>query len=289
MFSLHIFSWENVSLVKNKYMSGFASWIGGALGWTLGGPIGAAIGFAIGAAVDKATSKGLLLEEPKGQKRQRRKRNEPTYDRRRRKRVSSQEKKAQTKTGDFEVSLLVLSAVVMKADGEISQSEKDYVRDYFVKMYGKERANNAFQLFNALLKKADISTREVCQQIQTHMDHSSRLQLLHYLFGVTKADGHVSEEEVELIEKIAGYLYINDRDYQSIKAMFYNATDSAYRILEIDKSATNNEIKKAYRKMAKKYHPDKLQHLGEEHVKGAQEKFQRVQKAYEQLQEDRGF
>lgn len=270
-------------------MSGFASWIGGALGWTLGGPIGAAIGFAIGTAVDKATSKGLLLEEPKQQKRQRRKRNEPTYDRRRRRRVSSQEKQAQTKTGDFEVSLLVLSAVVMKVDGEISQSEKDYVRDYFVKMYGKERANNAFQLFNGLLKKADISTREVCQQIQSHMDHSSRLQLLHYLFGVTKADGHVSEEEVELIEKIAGYLYINDRDYKSIKAMFYNAIDSAYRILEIDKSATNNEIKKAYRKMAKKYHPDKLQHLGEEHVKGAEEKFQRVQKAYEQLQEDRGF
>ena len=269
-------------------MSGFASWIGGALGWTLGGPIGAALGFAIGAAVDKATSKGLLLEEPKQKRRQRRRRPEPTYEKRRRKTTTAQ-KQSQTKTGDFEVSLLVLSAIVMKADGQVLESEKNYVRDYFVKMYGKDRANNAFKLFNGLLKKEDISTRQVCQQIQTHMDHSSRLQLLHYLFGVTKADGHVSEEEVELIEKIAGYLYINDRDYQSIKAMFYDPVDSAYRILEIDKSATINEIKKAYRKMAKKYHPDKLQHLGEEHVKGAEEKFQRVQKAYEQLQEERGF
>jgi DnaJ like chaperone protein len=269
-------------------MSGFASWIGGALGWTLGGPIGAALGFAIGAAVDKATSKGLLLEEPKQKRRQRRRRPEPTYEKRRR-RTTTAQKQSQTKTGDFEVSLLVLSAIVMKADGQVLESEKNYVRDYFVKMYGKDRANNAFKLFNGLLKKEDISTRQVCQQIQTHMDHSSRLQLLHYLFGVTKADGHVSEEEVELIEKIAGYLYINDRDYQSIKAMFYDPVDSAYRILEIDKSATINEIKKAYRKMAKKYHPDKLQHLGEEHVKGAEEKFQRVQKAYEQLQEERGF
>ncbi len=270
-------------------MSGFASWIGGALGWTLGGPIGAAIGFAIGSAVDKATSKGLLLDEPKESKRRRRRRAEPTYEKRRRRRTSDAEKQAQTRSGDFEVSLLVLSAIVMKADGEVSQPEKEYVRDYFIKMYGKERANNAFKLFNGLLKKEDISTRQVCQQIQAHMDHSSRLQLIHYLFGVTKADGHVSEEEVELIEKIAGYLYINDRDYQSIKAMFYDPIDSAYRILEIDKSVSINEIKKAYRKMAKKYHPDKLQHLGEEHVKGAEEKFQRVQKAYEQLQEERGF
>ncbi|MEM6687405.1 MAG: TerB family tellurite resistance protein [Bacteroidota bacterium] len=270
-------------------MSGFASWIGGALGWTLGGPIGAAIGFAIGTAVDKATSKGLLLDEPKQTKRRRRRRAEPTYERRRKPRTTSAEKRSQTRSGDFEVSLLVLSAIVMKADGEVLQSEKNFVRDYFIKMYGKERANNAFKLFNGLLQKEDISTRQVCHQIQEHMDHSSRLQLLHYLFGVTKADGHVSEEEVELIEKIAGYLYINDRDYQSIKAMFYDPVDSAYRILEIDKSATISEIKKAYRKMAKKYHPDKLQHLGEEHVKGAEEKFQRVQKAYEHLQKERDF
>lgn len=269
-------------------MSGFASWIGGALGWTLGGPIGAAIGFAIGTAVDKATSKGLLLEPPKRGAQERPKRADPVYEKRRR-RVSTSQKQAQTKSGDFEVSLLVLSAIVMKVDGEVTASEKNYVRDYFVKMYGKERANHAFQLFNGILKKEDLSTREICQQIQLYMDHSSRLQLLHYLFGVTKADGHVSESEVELIEKIAGYLYINNRDYQSIKAMFYNAIDSAYKILEIDKSVSKDEIKKAYRKMAKKYHPDKVQHLGEEHVKGANEKFQQVQKAYEQLQKERDF
>jgi DnaJ like chaperone protein len=268
-------------------MSGFASWIGGALGWTLGGPIGAAIGFALGAAVDKATSKGLLLEPPKEKRGSRKRRVDPVYDKRRRNKPS--QKREQTKSGDFEVSLLVLSAIVMKADGEVSESELNYVRSYFVKMYGKERANNAFQLFNGILKKQDISTREICQQIQMYMDHSSRLQLLHYLFGMTKADDHVSVEEVELIEKIAGYLYINDRDFNSIKAMFYNEIDSAYKILEIDKSVSDAEVKKAYRKMAKKYHPDKVQHLGEEHMKGAKEKFQQVQNAYEKLEKERGF
>lgn len=270
-------------------MSGFASWIGGALGWSFGGPIGAIIGYAIGKAIDGLSFKELQLEPPKNQRKSRRRggyeqRRRPQQQPRRR-----QDKRSQTRSGDFEVSLLVLSAIVMKADGVVSPSELDYVRNYFVRMYGKERANHAFKLFNGIIKKKDISTRQVCQQIQLYMDHSSRLQLLHYLFGVTKADGHVSEEEVDIIEKIAGYLYISHKDFESIKAMFYDATDSAYKILEIDKTATVDEIKKAYRKMAKKYHPDKLQHLGDEHVEGAKEKFQQVQKAYEQLQKERNF
>jgi DnaJ like chaperone protein len=121
------------------------------------------------------------------------------------------------------------------------------------------------------------------------MDHSSRLQLVHFLFGIAKADGMVTEVEVTQIYTICGYLGISSRDYESIKAMFYDSSDNAYKILEITKSATVDEIKKAYRKMAKKYHPDKVIHLGKEHQQGAEEKFRQVQKAYEQLQKERGF
>ncbi|VAV85970.1 DnaJ-like protein DjlA, partial [hydrothermal vent metagenome] len=85
------------------------------------------------------------------------------------------------------------------------------------------------------------------------------------------------------------YLGISSRDFESIKAMFYSSQDNAYKILEIDKTATDSEIKKAYRTMAKKYHPDKVMHLGKEHQKGAEEKFRQVQGAYEQLQKERGF
>ena len=88
---------------------------------------------------------------------------------------------------------------------------------------------------------------------------------------------------------MSGYLGINNRDFESIKAMFFNSKDNAYKILEIDKSATDDEVKKAYRKMAKKYHPDKVMHLGEEHQKGAEEKFRQVQEAYEMIQKERGF
>jgi DnaJ like chaperone protein len=156
-------------------------------------------------------------------------------------------------------------------------------------MYGEARAANAFKLFKGFVKSNQISTRQVCLQIRKNITHASRLQLVHYLFSIAKADGYVTKEEVDVIKNISGYLGVNSYDFESIKAMFYNSTDSSYRILGIDKTATNIEVKKAYRKMAKKYHPDKLQHLGEQLKKGAEEKFKEVQKAYDQIQKERGL
>ena len=83
--------------------------------------------------------------------------------------------------------------------------------------------------------------------------------------------------------------YINHYDFDSIKAMFYDEVDGAYKILEIKKNASDNEVKKAYRKMVKKYHPDKLRGIGAAHIKGAEEKFRQVQKAYEHIQKERGI
>ena len=121
------------------------------------------------------------------------------------------------------------------------------------------------------------------------MDHSARLQLIHFLFGIAKSDNHVSQKEVDLIEQISMYLRINQNDFQSIKAMFYKTKHNAYKILEIGPESSPLEIKKAYRKMVKKFHPDKVQHLGKEHQNGAEEKFRKVQEAYEQLQKEIGF
>lgn len=242
---------------------GFSKWIGGALGWSFGGPIGAIIGVALGSVVDAMSNDGQTTYER-------------TYN------------KGQTLSGDFEVSLLILSSVVIKADGKQDQRELDFVRQQFVGMYGKERANHAFKLFKDISKQ-DIPLQQVCLQIRQMMNHASRLQLIHFLFGIAKADGLVSEMEVNAIQTIANYLGINHLDFESIKAMFYSSTDNAYKILEITKEATVDEIKTAYRKMAKKYHPDKVTHLGEEHQKGAEEKFKQVQQAYDQIQNERGF
>ena len=244
-------------------MGNFSKWLGAGLGFTLGGPIGAALGFALGSFVD-----GFSVEDFTSEQQQYR-----------------QQGNRNTQSGDFEISLLVLASIIIKADGKIDAKELNFVRTQFVGMYGKERANNAFQLFKEIIKK----TNQVCIQIRQHMPHASRLQLLHFLFGIAKADGQVAEVEVEEIRKIAGYLYINPSDFESIKAMFYNASENNYKILEISKTATNEEVKKAYRKMAKKYHPDKVQDLGEAHLKGAKEKFQSIQSAYENIKAERGM
>ncbi|WP_040280633.1 DnaJ domain-containing protein [Psychroserpens damuponensis] len=260
----------------------FAKWIGGALGWSFGGPIGAIIGLAIGSLIDGSTKGGGFLLGDGDTQQQRRSRQNTSQSR------THTRTRTQTRSGDFEVSLLILASVVIKADGKQDQSELDFVRQQFVSMYGKDRANHAFKLFKNVSKQ-QIPVRKVCLQIREMMDHSSRLQLLHFLFGIAKADGMVTDDEVSQIYMISGYLGISSRDYASIKAMFYNSSDNAYKILEITKEATDDDVKKAYRKMAKKYHPDKVIHLGEEHQKGAEEKFKQVQMAYEQLQKERGF
>lgn len=170
---------------------------------------------------------------------------------------------------DFELNLLSLSSIVIKADGKVNQTELDYVRRYFVSAYGKERANATFRTFNDIIKNRQISAQRICMYINQHTRYPSRLQILHFLFGIANADGSVSSAEAEEIQKIAGFLRINFRDFESIKAMFFKTGDHAYKILEIEKNASDAEVKKAFRTMAKKYHPDKLQHMDDVYKKGA--------------------
>ena len=236
-----------------------SKWIGASIGWAFLGPIGGILGLVLGSIFDPLSKKKSSSFYPR------------------------------TKSGDFEISLLVLSAVVIKADGIKDKRELDYVRSHFIRMYGRTRANNAFKLFKKLNNLSEIPTRKVCLQIRSMMDHPSRLQLLHFLFGVAQADGIVLESEVIMINKIATYLGINISDFESIKAMFYKDIDSAYRILEIRSTVSDQEIKNAYRRMAKKYHPDKVAHLGVEHQKGAEEKFKKVQEAYILIKKRRGL
>lgn len=191
--------------------------------------------------------------------------------------------------GDFELNLLSLASLVIKADGKITQNELDFVRQYFVQAYGKERANATFRTFNEVVKKREVSAQLICDYIRPRLSYEVRLQILHFLFNIGQADGHVSEAELGVLHQIASNLRINNHDFESIKAMFFKSADNAYKILEIEKSATDEEVKKAYRKMAKKYHPDKLQHMDEAYQKGAQEKFTKVQEAYERIQKERGI
>ena len=190
---------------------------------------------------------------------------------------------------EFELNLLALASLVIKADGKVTKQELDYVRSYFVSAYGKERANATFKIFNDNIKNSGISPVKISMLFNSALNYESRLQVIHFLFGIAKADGNVSVSEINKLLEFSNLLRLSHADFQSIKAMFINEVGGAYKILEIEKSATDNQVKKAYRDLAKKHHPDKVQHLGDAYVKAAQEKFQKVQKAYERIKQERGF
>ncbi|MBK7849587.1 MAG: TerB family tellurite resistance protein [Bacteroidetes bacterium] len=238
-------------------MSTWNKWIFGGLGWALGGPIGGIIGFALGA-------------------------------------ISEEGQKTYTTSGrnilpnDFSAALLVLCAAVMKADQKVMRSELDFVKNFFSRQFGEAHTRERMILFREILNQ-EIEIGPVCAQVRQFVDPSARLQLLHLLFGLANSDGGVSEPELAVIGQIAVLIGIGQKDFESMKAMFIKDTDSAYKILEIEKSTSDEEVKKAYRKMAMKYHPDKVHHLGPEYAKDAQEKFKKINEAYESVKRERGL
>ena len=234
----------------------------GGLGWVLGGPIGAIIGYYLGSQGDHADQGYSTQPTTRGY--------------------------PNTKPGDFMVSLLVLLGAVMKADKQLLKSELDYVKNFLRQQFSHQDTQEYMILFKDIIKQ-DYPIRDVCRQIQRSMDHPSRLELIHVLFGLSKADGHIHPDEIKVINTIGRYLNINDSDFVSIKAMFVKDTQSAYKILEIKKSVTDSEVKKAYRKMASKYHPDKVNHLGDDLKHLAEEKFKAMNDAYQSIKKERGM
>jgi DnaJ like chaperone protein len=190
---------------------------------------------------------------------------------------------------DFEINLLALASLVIKADGKVTQNELDFVRRYFVSAYGKNRANEIFKIFNQNVKNKGISVSKISRLFNRALNYESKLQVIHFLFGIAKADGNISQIEIKKLLEFSNLFKLSYADFLSIKAMFIQETDNAYKILELDKTATNDQIKKSYRELAKKHHPDKVQHLGDAYVKAAQDKFQQIQKAYQNIKNERGF
>ena len=183
----------------------------------------------------------------------------------------------------FQLNLLALSALIIKADGKVQKKELDFVRSFFIGQYGKERADSIFKTFNTQIKNETQHLDQLTQVFVQQTTYETRLQILHFLFGIANADGNISDLELQKLLKVASGMRLRLPDFESIKAMFVKNTDNAYKILEIDSNASEDEIKGAYRKMAKKYHPDKLRGQDPAMIKGAEEKFREVQKAYETL------
>lgn len=255
-------------------------WVGGILGWAIGGPIGALFGVGLGSLFDGSHA---LFSAGAGAGARSQARN------------------------SFLMSLLVLSAAVMKADKRVMRSELDYVKNFLRRNFGEDAVREGMVLLKDLLDK-EISVEEVAAQIAMNMPVSQRLQLFHYLCGIAHSDGQIDADELQLLRRIALLMRIAAADVESILAMFgmgayggygqgadprratsQQQLDQAYRILEIDASATDDQVKKAYRRMAMKYHPDKVSTLGEDVRKGAEEKFKALSEAYDLIKKSRGM
>ena len=182
---------------------------------------------------------------------------------------------------DIPTMLMALSAAVMKADGKVLKAELDYVKQFFSQQFGNQFNTRHLQVLKQFLDSNRIPLNEICNDIKNRMPAEVRAQLVHYLFGIAKADGNVAESELKSIENIANLLGVSQQEFISLKNMFYRDVNSDYKILGVTASASNEEVKKAYRKMAITHHPDKVASMGEEYQKGAKEKFLKIQEAYE--------
>lgn len=264
-------------------MGSFLKWLFAGLGWAVGGPIGALLGYWIG----KAVSPNNQIP------------GDDYSD------YSSSHHGPYRNTGsqqDINAALMVLIAAVMKADGEVKHSELDFVKRFLLQNYGEERGKEMLQVLKQMVEK-DIPIDQVCFQIKVNTDYSTRYHMVDFLFGIGAADGEFNQAEINMLRLIAQYLGISQGDYTSIFERHVGHRDNSYsggshsgstsynkdpyRVLGIDSSATDDEVKRAYRRMAMKYHPDRVAGMSEEMQSNAAEQMKEINQAYEIIKERR--
>ena len=239
-------------------------WILGGLGFAMGGPIGALIGVFVASLFD-GNKAGFTTTKSH------------SYTRK-------------ATQGDVQVSIIVLIACVIKADGRVLKSEINYIKPFLLRSFGEEGAKQALQLLKELLEK-DIDAISVARQIGQHVNYSTRLELVHLLLNVSNSDGEMEQNELRIVEQISIAMSVQNADYQSLLALYQRQKDAnwAYTALEIAPTATDDEVKKAYRRMAMKYHPDKVANAGEKIREQATDKFRGINEAYEFIKKQRGI
>lgn len=272
-----------------------AKWIGGFLGWVAWGPIGALIGYLLGKAVDTYIDGSHQL--PGGDGWEQRQTGQGSYRQQTGRGPYTQGQSTQSRQGrytadeqrnSFFVSLLVLSSAVIKADGRTHPAELRTVREFIRTNFGEQAAAQAEQILQRL-DREQVNIYSVGSQIAANMNYSQRLQLFQYLVSIATSDGDFSTSEKSVLEAIASAIRLTSTDAASIIAMYFKEADSAYTVLEISPSATDDEVRSAYRRMAMKYHPDRVATLGPEVQKAAEEKFKKIQEAYATIKKQRGI
>lgn len=257
---------------------GAGKWIGGILGFMTMGPLGALAGFALGSLLDiNTTSSGT------------------TYGG-----TQTEEDRYMGQRNSFLFSMLVMASYIIRADGRIMHSEMEYVRQFLRVNFGEAAVSQGEQILHNLFeqrKQMDQQNpmafkntiRECGAQIAANLKYEERLQLLDFLTNIAKSDGNVCREEIEALKEVAQSMGLSAKEVESMLNLSGNSLEEAYKVLEIEPSATNDEVRAAYRGMALKHHPDRVATLGEDVKKAAEEKFQQINNAKERIYKARGM
>lgn len=266
---------------------GAGKWIGGFLGFLTGtGPLGVFAGMALGWLFDKSVES----DNANGGS------TDGTY---RSGYGSTESQRRQGQRNSFLFSLLVLSSYIIRADGKIMHSEMETVRRFLRNNFGEMAVSQGEKILLRLFDQQKQMGTEgfktmikgACREMYMNMDYSQRLQLLSFLVTIAQADGCVAPEEVEALRLVAANMGLSEADLDSMLNLDGGTTnlDAAYKVLGISATATDAEVKAAYRQMALKHHPDRVAALGEDVRRAAEKKFQEINQAKEVIYKHRGM
>ena len=262
-------------------------WIGGFLGFITAGPLGALAGYALGYLFENGLDAVNTPNEY----------NNREYDDNNSHYYSRQQQAYEGQRNSFLFSLLVLASYIIRADGKVMHSEMNTVRRFLRQNFGEAAVTQGESILMKLFEKQkQIGVAEFreaihdsCQQIAQNMNYSQRLQLLSFLGMIAQADGIVVQAEVDALQEIALHLGIPASEVDSMLNLKGNTLEDAYRVLGISPTATDDEVKAAYRKMALQHHPDKVATLGEDIKKAAEKKFKEINEAKDMIYKARGL
>ena len=265
----------------------YGKWIGGFLGMKVAGPLGAIAGFVLGSLFDNAADSSTTASDGNGQF------NGP-YDG-----YQTQQQAYEGQRNTFRFSLLVLASYIIRADGKVMHSEMNTVRQWLRINFGDEAVVQGDEILRKLFEQQNrlgmtefrTAVMDSCRQLRQIMPYEQRLQLLHFLVTIAQADGVVVDAEVNALRECTIELGLSVADLEGMLNLrdAGSSLDAAYKVLGVSPSATDDEVKAAYRKLALKNHPDRVASLGEDVRKAAEQKFQEINAAMETVKKGRGL